>query len=224
MLVQRWHTTIGITLCQRWPNVSVPMLAQRWADVGMQPLGQRWANWQIHVGPTLVSRRWPNVRVDVGPTLGQRRNASWDIIIKIWLTVNQHWLGAKQVAGRYLNQVEKDSSWCCKSSLGLSELNVYLYGNLVPVMSTSCNDSISGGWIRKCWFLHQRYCYCNLYLLLDRYCKSFNARLTLFILCLFLCQLTHCVIATQLIFGSCYGLLSRWHISCECNENIFTFK
>ena len=53
------------------------MLAQRWANVGVQPLGQRWANWQIHVGPTLVSRRWPNVRVDVGPTLGQRRNASW---------------------------------------------------------------------------------------------------------------------------------------------------
>ena len=54
------------------------MLAQRWANVGVQPLGQRWANWQIHIGPTLVSRRWPNVRVDVGPTLGQRRNASWD--------------------------------------------------------------------------------------------------------------------------------------------------
>ena len=53
------------------------MLAQRWASVGVQPLGQRWANWQIHVGPTLVSRRWPNVRVDVGPTLGQRCNASW---------------------------------------------------------------------------------------------------------------------------------------------------
>ena len=78
MLVQRWHTTIGITLCQRWPNVSVPTLGRRWHNVGVQPLGQRWANWQIHVGPTLVSRRWPNVRVDVGPTLGQRRNASWD--------------------------------------------------------------------------------------------------------------------------------------------------
>ena len=57
------------------------MLAQRWANVGVQPLGQRWANWQIHVGPTLVSRRWPNVRVDVGPTLGQRRNASWDTLL-----------------------------------------------------------------------------------------------------------------------------------------------
>ena len=54
MLVQRWQTTIGVTLCQRLPNVSVPTL------------GQRWANWQIHVGPTLVSRgwRWANV----GPT------------------------------------------------------------------------------------------------------------------------------------------------------------
>ena len=56
MLVQRWHTTIGITLCQRWPNVSVPnvgpMLAQRWsATVGpidkstlAQHKGWRWAN------------------------------------------------------------------------------------------------------------------------------------------------------------------------------------
>ena len=60
------------------------MLAQRWANVGVQPLGQRWANWQIHVGPTLVSRRWPNVRVDVGPTLGQRRNASWDVLLSKW--------------------------------------------------------------------------------------------------------------------------------------------
>ena len=77
MLVQRCHTAIGITLCQRWPNVSVPTLGRCWHNVGVQPLGQRWANWQIHVGPTLVSRRWPNVRVDVGPTLGQRRNASW---------------------------------------------------------------------------------------------------------------------------------------------------
>ena len=77
MLVQRWQTTIGITLCQRWPNVSAPTLRRCWHNVGVQPLGQRWANWQIHVGPTLVSRRWPNVRVDVGPTLGQRRNASW---------------------------------------------------------------------------------------------------------------------------------------------------
>ena len=87
MLVQRWHTTIGITLCQRWPNVSVPMLGRCWHNVGVQPLGQRWANWQIHVGTTLVSRRWPNVRVDVGPTLGQRRNASWDMITQlVWTT------------------------------------------------------------------------------------------------------------------------------------------
>ena len=92
MLVQRWHTTIGITLCQRWPNVSAPMLAQRWANIGVQPLGQRWANWQIHVGPTLVSRRWPNVRVDVGPTLGQRHNASWGFIPCMGLTLNSNWL------------------------------------------------------------------------------------------------------------------------------------
>ena len=83
MLVQRWHTTIGITLCQRWPNVSVPTLGRCWHNVGVQPLGQRWANWQIHVGPTLVSRHWPNVRVDVGPTLGQRRNASWVCIMEL---------------------------------------------------------------------------------------------------------------------------------------------
>ena len=75
-------TTIGITLCQRWPNASVPTLGRCWHNVGVQPLGQRWANWQIHVGPTLVSPRWSNVRVDVGATLGQRRNASWVVIIK----------------------------------------------------------------------------------------------------------------------------------------------
>ena len=90
MLVQRWHTTIGITLCQRWPNVSVPTLGRCWHNVGPTLACKRWANWQIHVGPTLVSRRWPNVRVDVGPTLGQRRNASWVIIQEFsnlaWLT------------------------------------------------------------------------------------------------------------------------------------------
>ena len=69
MLVQRRHTTIGITLCQRWPNVSVPTLGRCWHNVGPTLACNRWANWQIHVGPTLVSRRWPNVRVDVGPTL-----------------------------------------------------------------------------------------------------------------------------------------------------------
>ena len=68
MLAQRWHTTIGVTLCQRWPNVSVPMLGWCCHNVGPTLACQRWANWQIHVGPTLVSRRWPNVRVDVGPT------------------------------------------------------------------------------------------------------------------------------------------------------------
>ena len=83
MLVQRWHTTIGITLCQRWPNVSVPTLGRCWHNVGPTLACNRWANWQIHVGPTLVSRRWPNVRVDVGPTLGLRRNASW---ASLWVT------------------------------------------------------------------------------------------------------------------------------------------
>ena len=78
MLVQRWHTTIGVTLCQRWPHISVPTLGRCWHNVGPTLARHRWANWQFHVGPTLVSRRWPNVRVDVGPTLGQRRNASWD--------------------------------------------------------------------------------------------------------------------------------------------------
>ena len=68
MLEQRWHTTIGVTLCQHWPNVSAnvgPMLAQRWANVGAPTLGQltnpRWAN----VGePTLaqcMGWRWANV-------------------------------------------------------------------------------------------------------------------------------------------------------------------
>ena len=67
MLVERWHTTIGVTLCQRWPNVSVPTLGRYCHKVGQTLACHRWANWQIHVGPTLVSRRWPNVRVDVGP-------------------------------------------------------------------------------------------------------------------------------------------------------------
>ena len=71
MLVQRWHTTIGVTLCHHWPNVSVPTLARHhWANVG--PIDKS------TLEPTLVSRRWPNVRVYVGPTLGQRLNASWD--------------------------------------------------------------------------------------------------------------------------------------------------
>ena len=83
MLVQRWHTTIGVTLCHRWPNVSVPTLGRCWHNFGPTLARQRWANWQIHVGPTLVSWRWPNVRVDVGPTLGQRRNASWDGLDKL---------------------------------------------------------------------------------------------------------------------------------------------
>ena len=77
MLVQRWHTIIGVTLCQRWPYVSVPMLGRCWHNVGSMLACHRWATWQIHVGPTLASRRWTNVRVDVEPTLGQRRNASW---------------------------------------------------------------------------------------------------------------------------------------------------
>ena len=68
MLVQRWHTTIGVTLCQRWPNISVPTLGRCWCNVGPTLACQCWANWQIHVGPTSVCRRWPNVRVDVGPT------------------------------------------------------------------------------------------------------------------------------------------------------------
>ena len=52
MLVQCWHTTIGVTLCQRWPNVSTPTLGQltnpRWPNVGEPTLAQRkgwrWAN------------------------------------------------------------------------------------------------------------------------------------------------------------------------------------
>ena len=64
MLVQRWHTTIGITLCQRWPNVSGPMLGRCWHNVGPTLACNRWAN----VGPidksTLAQRWW----VDVGPT------------------------------------------------------------------------------------------------------------------------------------------------------------
>ena len=64
MLVQRWHTTIGITLCQRWPNVSVPTLDRCWHNVGPTLACNRWAN----VGPidksTLAQRWW----ADVGPT------------------------------------------------------------------------------------------------------------------------------------------------------------
>ena len=63
------------------------MLAQRWANVGVQPLGQRWANWQIHVGPTLVSRRWPNVRL----TLGQRW-ANVAMLAGVSMTDRQHLL------------------------------------------------------------------------------------------------------------------------------------
>ena len=62
MLVQRWHTTIGVTLCQCWPNVSGPMLAQRWANVGTRPLGQ------------LTNPRWHNVGE---PTLAQRKGWRW---------------------------------------------------------------------------------------------------------------------------------------------------
>ena len=80
------------------------MLAQRWANVGMQPLGQRWANWQIHIGPTLVSRRWPNVRVDVGPTLGQRRNASWECFPHYWSFVRE------SIDDRWL--VLTEGQWC----------------------------------------------------------------------------------------------------------------
>ena len=61
MLVQRWHTTIGATLCQRWPNVG-PMLGHRWANVGAPPLGQ------------LTNPRWPNVGE---PTLAQRKGWRW---------------------------------------------------------------------------------------------------------------------------------------------------
>ena len=68
MLVQRWHTTIRVTLCQRWPNVSVPTLGRCWHNVWPMLGCHRWATWQIQVGPTLVIRHWPNVRVDVGPT------------------------------------------------------------------------------------------------------------------------------------------------------------
>ena len=57
MLVQRWHTTIGITLCQRWPNVSVPTLGlcwqKRWVNVGTPLLGQLTnPRWWANVGPT----------------------------------------------------------------------------------------------------------------------------------------------------------------------------
>ena len=70
MLVQRWHTTIGITLCQRWPNVSVPTLGRCWRATVGPTLGQltnpRWAN----VGePTLAQRkgwRWANVAMLAG--------------------------------------------------------------------------------------------------------------------------------------------------------------
>ena len=48
MLVQRWHTTIGVTLRQRWTNVSVPTLGRCWSNVGPTLVLQRWAD----VGPT----------------------------------------------------------------------------------------------------------------------------------------------------------------------------
>ena len=67
MLVQRWHTTIGVTLCQHWSNVSAPALGRCWHNIGPTLARQHWANWQIHIGRTLVSRRCPNIKVDVGP-------------------------------------------------------------------------------------------------------------------------------------------------------------
>ena len=62
MLIQRWHTTISVTLCQRWPNVSVPTLGRRWHTVGAPTLSQ------------LTNPRWPNVDE---PTLAQRKGWRW---------------------------------------------------------------------------------------------------------------------------------------------------
>ena len=58
ILVQHWHSTIGVTLCKRWPNVSGPTLGQltnpRWPNVGEPTLAQR-KGW-----------RWPNVAMLAG--------------------------------------------------------------------------------------------------------------------------------------------------------------
>ena len=64
MLVQCWHTTIGVTLCQRWPNVSVPTLGRCWHNVVPMLARHRWVN----VGPidkSALAHRW---WADVGPT------------------------------------------------------------------------------------------------------------------------------------------------------------
>ena len=58
MLVQRWHTTIGVTLCQRWPNVSVPTLGRCCANVGLKgvlvvPVSESiWACNRLQIWPT----------------------------------------------------------------------------------------------------------------------------------------------------------------------------
>ena len=52
MLVQRWHTTIGVTLCQHWPNVSVPTLGRCWHNVGPIDKSTLAQCWWADVVPT----------------------------------------------------------------------------------------------------------------------------------------------------------------------------
>ena len=139
MLVQRWHTTIGVMLCQRWPNISVPTLGQCWHTVGPTLVCHRWAN----VGPidksTLAQRWW----ADIGPTRG--------------LTLGQRWANVAMLAGKawirskeYSRKISPGNLHDIYSPNGfLGSIYIYLYilmmtssnGNIFRVTGPLCGNS-----------------------------------------------------------------------------------